>query len=175
MKRLLHIILAAAVLLPAVHSCTGMGSDVIYDIAPIVLRVYLVDSDGTDLLDPANAGNGIDVSGITAEFQGKTYVLSDKEQGVREVGTKAYMPYFSGLNLESDPYGRWMLSFGELDGEENFDNEDFTINWGDGTSTVITIFNKFKWKTSGSPSITRRFYVDGKKQDSDIATFKLVK
>ena len=175
MKRLLHIILAAAVLLPAVHSCTGMGSDVIYDIAPIVLRVYLVDSDGTDLLDPANAGNGIDMSGITAEFQGKTYVLSDKEQGAREVGTKAYMPYFSGLNLESDPYGRWMLSFGELDGEENFDNEDFTINWGDGTSTVITIFNKFKWKTSGSPSITRRFYVDGKKQDSDIATFKLVK
>ena len=68
-----------------------------------------------------------------------------------------------------------MISLGELDGTENIDNEDLVINWGDGTTNTITIFNHFRWKFNGSPAITRRFYVDGKKQDSDIAVFKFVK
>ena len=91
------------------------------------------------------------------------------------ISTKAYMPQFSGLMLQVDRYGKWMISFGELDGTENIDNEDLVINWGDGTTNTITIFNHFRWKFNGSPAITRRFYVDGKKQDTDIAVFKFVK
>ena len=68
-----------------------------------------------------------------------------------------------------------MFSFGELDGAADFDNEDLVINWGDGTSDTVTVFNKFKWNADGSPSITRRFYVNGQKQDSDIAVFTFVK
>ena len=80
-----------------------------------------------------------------------------------------------GLQLRTDFYGNKYLSFGELDGQEELKNVDLIIYWGDGTSDTITIFNHFKWKLSGEPSITRRYYVNGKQTESDIATFRFVK
>lgn len=177
MKRILYmfVVTALAAMLPV--SCSVIGSnDVIYDIAPIVPMIYLSDEDGNNLLDPDNVTSGFDVTLITAEFEGKTYsVVESGEHAEVQPETRAYFPIFSGLRLCTDSYGKWLLSFGELDGQEDMDNEDLVISWGDGTSSTITIFNRFRWKANGAPSITRRFYVDGKRQDSDIATFRFVK
>lgn len=174
MKRILSLLVASA----AVLSCSVMGSDdVIYDIAPINPYIYVYDSDGRNLLAPgASEEESLDVSRVTATWRGNTYKVEQPDGGYGDdVTTKFYRPYFYGLRVEMDRYGKCMFSFGELDGMEEIDNEDLVINWGDGTSDTMTIFNKFKWKADGSPSITRRFYVNGQKQDSDIAVFTFVK
>ncbi len=156
--------------LSAVSCSEGVGSSMIWDIAPIVVQVYVNNSDGESLIDPDSQSGPYDLTSITAQWRDSTYnVASDEPK------TKAYFAAFDGLTLKSDAYGRWYLCFGELDGEENINNENLTINWGDGSSDTITIFNKFRWKTNGNPSITRRFYLNGEKQDNDIAVFKLVK
>ena len=173
MKRIFNILTAAVL----VMSCSVENSDMVYDIAPIVSYIYLEDSDGHNMLDPDAREESFDISQISAEFRGQTYAvdMSRFNETGAWISTKAYMPQFSGLMLQVDRYGKWMISFGELDGTENIANENLVINWGDGSSNTITIFNNFRWKWDGSPVITRRFYVDGKKQDTDIAVFKFVK
>lgn len=173
MKRIFNILTAAVL----VMSCSVVNSDMVYDIAPIVAYIYLEDSDGQNMLDPNTREDSFDISQISAEFRGKTYAvdMSRFNETGAWISTKAYMPQFSGLMLQVDRYGKWMISFGELDGTEDIDNENLVINWGDGSSNTITIFNNFRWKWDGSPVITRRFYVDGKKQVTDIAVFKFVK
>ena len=173
MKRIFNILTAAVL----VMSCSVVNSDMVYDIAPIVSYIYLEDSDGQNMLDPNTREESFDISQISAEFRGQTYAvdMSRFNETGAWISTKAYMPQFSGLMLQVDRYGKWMISFGELDGTEDIDNENLVINWGDGSSNTITIFNNFRWKWDGSPVITRRFYVDGKKQDTDIAVFKFVK
>lgn len=174
MKVLYYIFSVVVACLCAV-SCSVMGSEMIWDINPIVLHVYVSDSDGNNLLSEESSGSGhLDIDKIYAVFDGQNYPLTVEDEG-KNPHTKAYMPDFQGLCLSTDFYGNKYLSFGELDGEEELKNVDLIIYWEDGTSDTITIFNHFKWKLSGEPSITRRYYVNGKQTESDIATFRFVK
>ena len=164
----------------AVCSCSvasdfspGPDSDIIWDIAPISLWIYISDDDGKNMLDPEVPAEVFDVSRVTAKWMGKTYKVDSGQNG--GVSMSMVGVTFSGLKLDKDSYGRWILSFGEFDGSTNIDNQDLIISWGDGISDTITVFNHFSWNSNGSPSITRRFYVNGKKQDSDIAVFSFVK
>ncbi len=163
-------ILAAACI--SLSSCASVGDDVIWDIAPIDVQIYVNNADGENLIDPDETEGTLDITKITAEWEGETYSVSTEESGPQ---TKYYLPHFCGLTVNADSFGKWRLCFGELDGQENMDNRKLVIHWGDGSSDTITIFNKFKWKANGDPSITRRFYLNGEKLSSDIATFKLVK
>jgi len=166
MKSAVKYLFAAALPAMALLGASGCsvigGSDVIYDISPIVPYIYVYDEDGDNLLDPSS-DNALNTEAISVTFKGEKYSI--------EAESKAYLPYFFGLKLSKDMYGNMMLMFGELDGTEDFDNEDLTIVWGDGSSDVITIFNHFRWKSDGSPSITRRFYVNGVQTDSEVAQF----
>ncbi len=171
-KNLCFTLTVAAAICASVSSCASVGDDVIWDIAPIEVQVYVNNADGENLIDPDNAEGTLDLGKITAEWEGVTYSIASEESGVKPM---AYRPVFSGLTVSTDSFGKWRLCFGELDGEDNIDNKKLVIHWGDGSSDTITIFNKFKWKANGDPSITRRFYLNGEKQSSDIATFKLVK
>ncbi len=175
MKVLYYIFSVVVACLCAV-SCSVMGSEMVWDINPIVLHVYVSDSDGNNLLSEESSGSGhLDIDKIYAVFDGQDYQLSTDVDEGNEPQTKAYMPQFQGLQLRTDFYGDKYLSFGELDGQEELKNVDLIIYWGDGTSDTITIFNHFKWKLSGEPSITRLYYVNGKQTESDIATFRFVK
>ncbi len=165
--RILHF-LGCLVLLA---SCSSM-EDLEYDIAPIVPQIYLNDKDGRDLLDPYRSDSEFDPMKVTVVYEDSTYTVKTRDELVE---TRAYMPWFFGLAIQKDAFGRWLLSFGELDGTEDIDNKDIMIDWGNGCIDVITIFNNFKWKANGSPSIKRRFYVNGKKTDSDVAVFTFVK
>ena len=173
MKVLYYIFSIVLVCLCAV-SCSVMGSEMEWDIHPIVLHIYVSDSDGNNLLSAENAAGHLDIDKVYAVFDGQNYPLTVEDEG-EDPHTKAYMPDFQGLCLRTDFYGNKYVSFGELNGEDELNNVDLVLYWGDGTSDTITIFNHFKWKLSGSPSITRRYYVNGKQTDSDIATFRFVK
>lgn len=167
MRRILEILSLLACHI-CLAGCADLGSDIVYDIAPITLHVYVNDGDGRNLLDEENGA--LDAEKITVSYKGEIY-------GARrsEAETKAYLPVFSGLEITKDFYGNSLLTFGELDGADNMDNEDIVISWGDGTSDTITVFNKCKYKVNGDLSITRRFYVNGKNTKSDIAKFVFVK
>lgn len=126
------------------------GGCMIMDWAPVILRIYVENQAGEDLLDPDSEINLLE--GVTMTYRGETYGL------VPEPETKYYLPHFDGLELMLDKEGRYYLYFGELDGAEEY-SEDFTIVWGDGTSDVInykrnifmTIVSE-KWKLNGSKS-----------------------
>ena len=158
-----NLLLAAA---GCLASCSETSA--IWDIAPITPKIYLYDADGSNLLDPACAG-GVDISGVTAAFKGETYYVTCGED------TKAYMPVFIGLVLKQDFKGNYCLEFGELDGTEDFANETLAVDWGDGMSTEITIFNRFRWKNNGSPSISRHFLLDGVRTKDEVPVFYVVK
>ena len=121
MKRILVFLLTVLTLISCSDLRTEYRSDIIYDITPIVLHIYVNDADGRNLLDDREGS--LDTKNISATYEGETYSV--------ELQTKYYMPSFRGLVLKKD-------SNGKLD-------------------------------------ITRRFYVNGKKMDSDIAKFVFVK
>lgn len=154
----------------------------IWDIAPITVKVYVSNAEGADLLDPQTVG-AFDPAAISATWQGETYAVSDgeipleygtvSEEGNATAVTRAYVPMFYGLSIFTDNNGRRYLYFGELSGEENFNNEVLTIDWGNGTVDHITIYNNFRWTITGNPKITRRFFFNDTK--SDKATFRIVR
>ena len=131
MKRIFNILTAAVL----VMSCSVVNSDMVYDIAPIVSYIYLEDSDGQNMLDPDTREESFDISRISAEFRGQTYAvdMSRFNETGAWISTKAYMPQFSGLMLQVDRYGKWMISFGELDGTENIDNHYCPLKLFDST------------------------------------------
>lgn len=165
MKRILVFLLTVLTLISCSDLRTESRSDIIYDITPIVLHIYVNDADGRNLLDGREGS--LDTKNISATYEGETYSV--------ELQTKYYMPRFRGLVLKKDSNGNNELVFGELDGAKNLDYVDLVISWGNGTSDTITIFNDYKVKSNGKLDITRRFYVNGKKMDSDIAKFVFVK
>lgn len=172
MRKLRNILLLTLTCLP-VLSCSVLGSEMVYDIAGITLRIYRSDADGNDSLNPDVNSEGFDPSKVTVVWEGKTYRMEEPEDS--GVSPMAYYPTFYGLKLSTDNFGKWHFWFGELSGEDAIDNEDLIIDWGDGTSDTITVYNRLKWKANGKPSITRRFYINGEKQNSDIPVFKFVK
>lgn len=172
MRKLRNILLLALTCLP-VLSCSVLGSDMLYDIAGITLRIYRSDADGNDSLNPDVNAEGFDTGKVTVVWEGKTYRVEESEDS--GVSPMTYLPIFYGLRLSTDNFGKWYFWFGELSGEDDIDNKDLVIDWGDGTSDTVTVYNRLKWKVNGEPSITRRFYINGVKQNSDIPVFKFVK
>lgn len=52
-----NLFLALLVLLPVLQSCSDKNDDTIWDYAPYVLSMDIVDSEGHNLLDPEVDGN----------------------------------------------------------------------------------------------------------------------
>ncbi len=147
----------SVVLLMAFVACDSFEGK-IWDISPVVLRVYVQNGKGENLLEQ----NWLDGKKVTATFKGETYELQPAR-------TKYYMPYFYGFVLENWGNGQF-LYFGELNGAEDI-NEDLIISWGDGTSETIKIYNDYKTKSNGTPKINRYLVVNGKKVDYGLVTF----
>lgn len=149
MKRCLLFCLMVAALLTAT-AC---------DFYPVIVTVYVTDKDGHDRLDPASEyfiGDN-----ISAIYEGQVYPMQNR---YADPATKAYLPYFFGLELRQDRLFGYYLSFGEFDGA---DDQDISVTfvWPDGTSdTVHTTHTRYtpllttnKWKVNGkkaSPPIT---------------------
>ena len=114
MKRFLTAIIIAVTALSA-NSCR------ITDYTPINLRIQVQDSEGKDLLDPANDNSWL--LGTTITFRGIVVELDETNITVPE--TKEYGPVeYQGFRLEkmSDC---WELVFGEFDGGDEYDDSFF--------------------------------------------------
>ena len=137
-------------------SCENIGIDA--DAAPVTLEIFVKDAEGNNLLDYG----WLDGKNVTATFKGETYQLQ------KDVPTRAYMPHFYGFKVTGRDLGT-MLYFGELDGTHDM-NDEFVINWGDGTFDTIVIYNDCRTTMNGGYDITRHYVVNGVKTKSHRIT-----
>ena len=154
MNRTLLLILT--VLSFAFTSCENMQVDA--DAMPVTLEIFVKDTEGNNLLDYG----WLDGKNVTATFKGETYELQ------KDVPTRAYMPHFYGFKVTDRDLGT-MLYFGELDGTHDM-NDEFVINWGDGTFDTIVIYNDCRTTMNGGYDIKRHYVVNGVKTENHKIT-----
>ena len=154
MKRTLLFLLI--VISSVVTSCEIVGVDA--DAMPVTLEIFVKDTEGNNLLDYG----WLDGKNVTATFKGETYELQ------KDVPTRAYMPHFYGFKVTGRDLGA-MLYFGELDGTHDM-NDEFVINWGDGTFDTIVIYNDCRTTMNGGYDIKRHYVVNGVKTENHRIT-----
>lgn len=154
MNRTLLLILT--VLSFAFTSCENMQVEA--DAMPVTLEIFVKDTEGNNLLDYG----WLDGKNVTASFRGETYELQ------KDVPTRAYMPHFYGFKVTGSDLGA-MLYFGELDGTHDM-NDEFVINWGDGTFDTIVIYNDCRTTMNGGYDIKRHYVVNGVKTENHRIT-----
>jgi len=154
MNRTLLLILT--VLSFAFTSCENMQVDA--DAMPVTLEIFVKDTEGNNILDYG----WLDGKNVIATFKGETYELQ------KDVPTRAYMPHFYGFKVNGSDLGA-MLYFGELDGTHDM-NDEFVINWGDGTFDTIVIYNDCRTTMNGGYDIKRHYVVNGVKTENHKIT-----
>ncbi len=167
MKTSLKSFLVLLSALTLVVSCGGT-----FDAVPVDFRIMLVDSEGNNLLDPQSEVEGaIDASKITAQYTGTG------EEYQCQIPTKTFVPDFNGLQLENDATLGWMLTFGGFNGELDFDSEELTVMWGDGSSDVIKYDRNVKNKVlSNGIRVKEEWYLNGMSISKEArAVIKIVK
>ena len=154
MRRTLLFLLIA--ISSVITSCENMQVDA--DAMPVTLEILVKDVGGKNLLDYG----WLDGKNVTATFKGETYQLQ------KDVPTRAYMPHFYGFKVTGHDLGT-MLYFGELDGTHDM-NDEFVINWGDGTFDTIVIYNDCRTTMNGGYDIKRHYVVNGVKTENHRIT-----
>ena len=154
MKRILIFLLIA--ISSVITSCENLQVEA--DAMPVTLEIFVKDADGDNLLDYG----WLDGKNVTATFKGETYELQ------KDVPTRAYMPHFYGFKVTGQDLGT-MLYFGELDGTHDM-NDEFVINWGDGTFDTIVIYNDCRTTMNGGYDIKRHYVVNGVKTENHRIT-----
>ena len=172
MKRnILNILWSILLCLPLFSSCSednNGGDDLIWDFAPINFYMTVQDAEGNDLLSPTTEGNILNQD-IKAIYKGKEYKLNE----LALPNTKAYLAILYGLHIVETEEGRCLLCFGELQGEDTYEDETITLDWGNGTTDVITFSSRLTWKSPEDPEFNRHFYLNGVEQKS--SSFVLTK
>lgn len=156
MRRIIFLLLASVTLL---SSC-DKGDGMIWDIAPVVMFVRVVDTEGRDLLNPQTPG-ALNLSEIKAIYNGQEYVCNS---AANEVSTKYYLPHFYGLKSDFHPFDEmYQLLFGEFEGARSYKNESIKLVWADGSSDIIRFNRTYKSGSKGEPSIKQEWFLNDKK------------
>ena len=116
---------------------------IIIDYSPVILRIQVLSPHGYSTLP------NLDLSNVSAEFQGKSYYC-----GMRPTATRYYAPDFYGLKVQGD-----YLFFGELDGAKSYDHEQLIINWGNESIKNDTIV--FSRNFIDAKNIEMDYWVNG--------------
>ena len=179
MKRLIGFIITLFTVSLFVACDSEGGGDVIWDIAPVELSIFITDDEGNDLLDSTFQDNL--VKDITVSYQDEIYpVMTEREYYEKQYGnnqTRAYMPQFYGLILrqywshKTFTNGNFELVFGEFNGEENIDKREITLNLPDGRQAILSYKNSFKWKSNGDPNKSTVFYLNGQELKDDAGKY----
>ena len=140
MKKMKHYfyLLACCMLALSFTACEKDGPEegVIWDFYPIQIYFTLTGDNGEDLLDPSTPGTYAGLN-ITATYGDKTYETDVFEDNKIPYG-RAYLAHLFGIYTTQLKDGRYALCFGELDGAETYKDATLTLNWGDGTTDVVT-------------------------------------
>ena len=156
MKRLLIILIAIICL----NGCEKHS--MIIDWAPVIFKIQVQDSQGNDMLDPANDNTWL----IGTEISFRNYSEVMDKNDISPV-TKAIMPIYEGARVEkgSDCF---YIAFGEFHRRDN-DTEQMTIKWPDGSISEVT----YKCKLIESKLEAKEtFYLNGKKCSNPIVIVK---
>jgi len=132
--------------------------DMIIDWYPIEVEFFVENLD--ESVNYVNGNFNDIIHTTTLTYKGETYSVEDKKL------SKDYMPFFEGLVIDSIDTQKKYFRFGELDGSDNFD-DDFVINFADGTSDVIHFKRVHKgglnvddsWTLNGEAHSGRFFYL----------------
>lgn len=116
---------------------------------PIEVRITVSDNDGNNMLDPTKTSN-ISSNVISAAFLGSTYL--------RDSSPKNGISLWTMKDANDEPH---VLVFGQISGSRTLENIPLVIDWGDGTSDTITIYNKYSWSMDKAPVLERHIIYDG--------------
>ena len=179
MRKVLVLIMST-VLMVSLTGCE-IGEGVEVDWAPVSIFLRVVDSEGTDLLNPENPNNVIDGTSIT--FKGNTYNASRQWYETRNPfempATKAIFSPLYGLFLvnvvmfgnDSETAG-FSLFFCEIDGAIDMD-EDLVVTLSNGMTGTIhyhcSNHNERKLRCD------RSWKFNGAKHEGNIFTFVVSK
>ena len=136
----------------------GAAEGSIWEFYPMSLYFTLTGENGEDLLNPATPGSYAGLN-ITATYEDKTYEKDVFEDNKVPYGRAIFAQLF-GIYTTQLEDGRYALCFGELDGADTYKDATLTLQWGDGTTDVITFSSKLKWK-GHDPVINRSFKLNG--------------
>lgn len=136
--------------------------DVIWDIAPVEIKISVCDANGNDLLDPTAEGT-LACEGTRLLYDGVYYDLKDNMSPA--MSTRYFMPEFYGIKLEKDSSG-YMLCLGEFDGHKSTDWTEMVVEWSDGTTDTFAYSRRVKNQSSRNLKIKTRFYHNDKEVDS---------
>lgn len=143
-------------------------SGMIWDFTNYSVFVSVVDKKtGADLLNPDTEGNILG-NEIQALYQGECYPRW--EEGLMDFlpkdATRENLPMPLGLRWgrqSNDANALYYLSFGEF-APEDYHDEPFTIDWGDGTQTKFQFDCYTTWESLTEPVVHRNLWVDGVEQ-----------
>lgn len=188
MKRLLTIGLLAAGCLFAGCDKEENGEDLIWDFATFSVGFYVQDAaTGADLLDPASPSNILGQP-IAVTYAGNRYEL-DPSQATdfyrhKSVLTRALPTMPLDLRLHHSyslkeengemkkVYRNYRLDFGEFTPCSDWHNQEFTIDWGDGSSNTVRFDCYIVWKSSTEPNVLHPIWFDGKQQTEWTMTLR---
>ena len=141
------------------QSCSDREDPMETDTYPIVLHVFVQNSQGGDLLNP-NSSVGLDLNKIQVTMEGKNYPINKDSIEFR---TRLYVPvtYVPWLRKNSY-YDKYEISIGEYAGNVQYTNEDIAFDWGDGTKDVISFSSPGK----GISSVT--YYLNGQRNNDSM-------
>ena len=153
-------LLASCMLVFGFTACEkdGPAEGAIWDFSPINFYFTLTGENGEDLLNPATPGSYAGLN-ITATYEDKTYE-KDVFEDNKVPYSRAYFAHLFGIYTTQLEDGRYALCFGELDGADTYKDATLTLQWGDGTTDVVTFSSKLKWK-GHDPVINRSFKLNG--------------
>lgn len=151
MKNLIFTLFAAMTM----TACAPSEPDdsIIWDFANHDIVIVVKDAEGNNLSDPAFYGN-ILTDGVTVEFRGKVYPLTEPAIPTRE--NAAYWYGFRPDTFAGVP----VLMFGEFQ-PDGYRNEELTINWGDGSTDVLNFDCYVKWTSKNNPDVVLRISQQG--------------
>ena len=171
MKTMKHYfyLLACCMLALSFTACEedGPAEGANWDFYPIQIYFTLTGNNGEDLLDPSTPGTYAGMN-ITATYGDKTYI-KDVFEGNNIPYTRAYFAKLFGIYTTQLTDGRYALCFGELDGADTYKDATLTLNWGDGTTDVVTFSSKLKWK-GHDPVFNRSFKLNDTQVAKDTST-----
>jgi hypothetical protein len=119
---------------------------------------FVKNAAGENLLDPNVEGNILG-NEITVDYNGEVFDMGDTL-------TRALKPVWYGLRVE--PYGDVLdhtrvLKFGEFSPVDDYHDETFTINWGDGTSDEV----KFDLYIKRELKVVKKLWFNGELLSND--------
>ena len=177
MKNLLKLLLLAMVAMAGAACDEEEGKLMIWDFTHYTVEFVVEDAEtGADLLDPATEGNILEQE-IKVIYNGTEYPrwtkMSLEAWDFEDIASTRYdmpRPFALRWGWSNGAYS-YLVAFGDFDPTQDFHQESFMIDWGDGTQNEIVLNCYVTWK-NGKPTVHRALWVDGVKQKWKIVLKK---